>query len=273
MKYLHQYLDIAGLQVKEIVTIEESEITEVVEPSCKYLQAVAVVCSRVHKAVLRSLEQGMLPVCIGGDHSLAIGSAAGASGYLAGRNEALGLIWADAHIDINTQKTSPSGNVHGMALAALLGLGEPILTNIGIWGQKVQRSHTLAVGLRFADKAELVHLNEEGPHVVSMRTLDAMGIGRCLEGNVPRVLAGTGGLHLSLDLDVLDPALAPGVNTPFPGGMSFRELRVLCETVAATGRLVSLDIVEHNPEKNFEDLMLPIMGELIACTLGASAMP
>jgi arginase len=266
-------MEIAGLKVAKTITVDEPQHVDEGQPSLRHLNAVAAVCTNVHLAVAECHRQRMFPVCLGGDHSLAVGSVAATAAMLSERGHRLGLLWVDAHIDMNTAETTPSGNIHGMAMAALCGLGHPSLVNVGYEGAKVQREHIMALGLRLADRSELRNLRDEGPRVISVRDLDGTSIEAALRDWLPVILADTGGFHLSLDLDALDPAYAPGVNTPFPGGMTFREVRTICDKVAATGRLVSMDLVEHNPDMGRDDVMLPIISELIACALGASAMP
>lgn len=271
---IRDYLEAAGLVVAELYTIQEPYEPAMGNCSCRYLDGVANVVRRVTDRVGNCLNRGLMPVIIGGDHSNAIGSVSAAAQHL--REKQLpppGLLWVDAHIDINTVETTPSGNIHGMALATILGLGGSNLQALHGQEAVVRPENATVVGFRFADPSELPNIPAAGPAIYSMRDIDQSSVAAVMDDVLPRIAAHTGGVHLSLDLDSLDPSVAPAVNTPFPGGMTFREVRAVCDRIAATGQLMSLDIMEHNPEKGEDELMLPLMAELIACALGASAMP
>jgi len=271
---LKSQLEAAGVNVTEVITINEPHLTSISDPKQKYLDSVASTCRKVYRVCHQCLTNGIIPITIGGDHSVAIGSVSATSDFLRKETEKpLGLIWADAHVDMNTAETTPSGNIHGMALAVLCGLGDPSLTEIGQVTPTVNSRDVVCLGLRFADKSELPHLEGLGVTAYTMRDFDLHGSRAIIDDCFKKRLMKTGGLHLSLDLDVLDPSIAPAVNTPFPGGMTFRELRSVCDAAAESGMLLSLDVVEHNPGKADDDLMLPMIAELIACAVGSSAMP
>jgi arginase len=264
-----------GLQVTEAYNVVEPGTASEGHSTCRFCSAVKEVIDAVQERVLDCLRRGLMPVTIGGDHSIAIGSVSAASQHLHENGLAPpGLLWVDAHIDMNTPATTPSGNIHGMALATLLGLRHPDLEGIVLQQQAVRADHTAIIGVRYVDRSELTNIAEAGkPAIYSMRDIDQWSVAGLMEEILPRVAINTGGVHLSLDLDSLDPSIAPGVNTPFPGGMNFREVRQVCEAIASTGSLLTLDIVEHNPENGHEEVMIPLLGELISCALGASAMP
>lgn len=272
---IRKHLENRNLKVPEIYNIQEPDLPLMGDTSSRYADGVLNVLQRVKARIGDCLERQMIPVTIGGDHSIAIGSVAASSAHLHKHLQGpLGLLWLDAHMDMNSPSTTPSGNIHGMALATLLGQGCTQLAGLFESTPPVRPEHTAVVGFRFADLAELPNVAAAGsPAIVSMREIDQASISGVMEKVLPRVAADTGGVHLSLDLDSLDPSVAPSVNTPFPGGLTFREARTVCDTIAATGQLLSLDIVEHNPEKGYDDQMLPLMAELIACALGGSAMP
>jgi arginase len=190
------------------------------------------------------LGAGETPVILGGDHSLAMGSVAGAAAHAGGR---IGLLWIDAHADLNTPETSPTGNVHGMPLATLLGRGDPMLLDIGGKSPVVLPRHAALLGVRDVDPGERALIRELGLAVYTMKELDERGTGTCIREALARVTKGTKGFHLSFDMDALDPEVAPGVGTPVPGGLTYREAHLACELVAETGKLLSLDVVEVNP--------------------------
>jgi arginase len=211
----------------------------------RYLEPIVAVLRELADAVERSTSDGRFPVVLGGDHSLALGSIAGAS-----RTSRLGVVWLDAHGDFNTSDTTPSGNIHGMPLAALCGLGDPAL--VGLGGvvpdrPRVSPANVAIVGARSLDAGEQKLLRQAGVAVYSMESVDRLGISEVMSRAIEVVGRGTDGVYLSLDLDLLDPVLAPGVGTPVPGGLTYREAHLAVELLAETGMLVGLDVVEVNP--------------------------
>jgi len=205
------------------------------------LPAIRDVCSAVYAAARRACELGHKAIFLGGDHSIAIGTVGGVS-----HSESVGLIYLDAHGDFNTPESSPSGNIHGMPLATLLGAGHPELIDIGRPGPKLKAEDVVVIGLRELDAPEKQRLKESAIRAYTMREIDERGIHAVTREALQR-LGSHRRLHVSLDLDVLDPAEAPGVGTSAPGGLSYREAQLLCELVADTGRLSSVDLVEINP--------------------------
>ncbi len=208
----------------------------------RHLASIAAVCQEAYAATRACLEQGECAVFLGGDHSISIGTVSA----MALHGEPVGVIWVDAHGDFNTPEISPSGNVHGMALAALLGHGPAELTDIGRPGAKLQPSQAVLIGTRDLDVAERTALHASGILVFTMREIDELGMAAVARRALDhlRTLAR---LHISLDMDSLDPNEAPGVGTPVPGGFSYREAHLLMEILADTGKVRSLDIVEVNP--------------------------
>ncbi|MER3451272.1 MAG: arginase [Thermus sp.] len=207
-----------------------------------YLEAIREVCLTL-KGRVEELPEETFPIVLGGDHSLSMGSVSG----VAARGQ-VGVVWVDAHGDFNTPETSPSGNIHGMPLAVLAGLGHPRLVEAF---KSLDPSHIVLIGVRSLDPGERRLLQELGVRVYTMHEVDRLGIARIAEETLKH-LEGLP-LHLSLDADVLDPSLAPGVGTPVPGGLTYREAHLLMELFAASGRVRSLDLVEVNPildEKN-----------------------
>jgi arginase len=216
--------------------------------NARYLKQIADICTRTADAVLKTLEDGMTPLVLGGDHSLAAGSISGVSEFYRRRNEKIGVLWIDAHSDINTPDTSPSGNVHGMPLAALVGLGPEPLANIYGYSPKISPENTVLLGVRDIDAAERANIHRAGlGHVFTMRDIDERGMRVVMEGALQAAGSGTAGYHVSLDMDWIDPEDAPGVGTPVRGGATYREAHLAMEILADHGRLLSFEIVEVNP--------------------------
>ena len=234
----------------------------------KYVREIAKVCQRLRDIALKSLDAGALPLVLGGDHSLAAGSVA-ASAESVRRSAALplGLIWVDAHGDMNTPETTTSGNVHGMPLAALLGHEPAELASIGS-SPSVQPEHTVLLGVRNLDDREKERIRQSGVHVFTMKDIDRDGIARIAERALAVAADGTGGIHISLDMDVCDPSIAPGVGTAVKGGLNYREAHMVMELVADSRRLVALDIVEVNPTLDIRNVTAEFAAELALSALG-----
>ncbi len=238
------------------------------DKSKKYVKDIAKVCQKLHDIALKSLDAGALPLVLGGDHSLAAGSVAASAAWVQ-RTESrpLGLIWVDAHGDMNTPETTTSGNVHGMPLAALLG-NEPLeLASIGASPSVLPR-HTVLVGIRNLDEREKDRIRQSGVHVFTMKDIDRDGVARVAERAIALAAEGTGGIHVSFDMDVCDPAIAPGVGTAVKGGLDYREAHMLMEMVADSRRLVALDLVEINPTLDLRNTTAEFASELALSALG-----
>ena len=234
----------------------------------KYIEDIAAVCRRVHAMARASLDAGALPVVLGGDHSVAAGSvAASADAVRARTGKPLGVIWVDAHGDMNTPDSSGSGNVHGMPLAALLGQPPRELASIG-GSPSVRPERTVLVGIRNLDDREKDQIRAAGVHVFTMKDIDRDGIARIAEKAIALASEGTGGLHVSFDLDACDPSVAPGVGTPVRGGFDYREAHLLMELVADSQRLVGLDLVEVNPTLDVRNTTAELAVELTLSALG-----
>ncbi|WP_374689670.1 arginase [Promineifilum sp.] len=224
--------------------------------------AVAAVCQAIYDTARPWLEAGEFTIFLGGDHSISIGSIAAAA-----RPGPVGVIWVDAHGDFNTPATSPSGNIHGMPVAALIGEGPQALVNVGAPGAKLKSSEIVQIGVRDLDAAERERLIRSGIHVFTMRHVDELGMAviarQALDHlrHLPR-------LHVSLDMDSLDPAEAPGVGTPVPGGLTYREAHLLMEILGDSGQVASLDIVEINPILDDMNKTAELAVELAASLLG-----
>jgi arginase len=208
----------------------------------RHLHSIASVCGDVYEKCLTTLQQNESAIFLGGDHSISIGTVSAMHGY----SGAVGVIWVDAHGDFNTPEITPSGNVHGMALACLLGHGPRELTDIGRPGAKLKASEAVVIGARDLDDNEKDLLRESGILVITMRDIDEMGAAAAARQALEK-LGHLGKIHISLDMDSLDPLEAPGVGTPVPGGLTFREAHLLMEVFSDSGKVSSLDIVEVNP--------------------------
>src|SRR6188474_3235998 len=244
------------------------EIKSAGDPTKKYIREIARVCERLYKTSLAVLEKGGVPLVLGGDHSLAAGSVAATADCLRRDGTPLGLIWVDAHGDMNTPGTSSSGNVHGMPLAALLGSEPAELSRIGGFSPKIRPEHTVLIGIRNLDEREKEIVRAARVHVFTMKDIDRSGIASVVEEALSLAGRGTGGIHLSFDLDVCDPAIAPGVGTPVKGGLDYREAHTLMEIVADSGLLRALDLVEVNPILDDRNMTAILGAELALSALG-----
>ena len=234
----------------------------------RFLGAITTVCREVAQLTKAALDQGKFPVLLGGDHSLATGSIAGAAAFHAAKDERIGVIWIDAHADLNTPGSSKSGNVHGMPLAHLLGHGDSALANVAGVRPAVRGSNVALVGLRDADEAEREHIGKWKVRALTMRTIDERGVRSVMEEAIAVASDGTKGIWVSFDLDCLDPTDAPGVGTAVPGGMSYREAHLAMEMLADTGRLVGIDLVEVNPVLDEYNRTAGIGSDLLLSALG-----
>lgn len=237
------------------------------DPRKRYVIEIAAACGRLADLTAASVAAGRIPISLGGDHSLAAGSIAGVARSLKSRGARLGVVWVDAHADMNTPDTSPSGNVHGMPLAACLGHGPDELVAIG-GGASVRPEEVILIGLRNLDEREKSLVRRSGVRAYTMSDIDRRGVAAILQEALGAISAPVEGFHLSLDLDGLDPEVAPGVGTPVRGGLSYREAHLLCEMVSDTGRLVGIDVAELNPILDVRNLSAEIGAELILSALG-----
>ncbi len=217
------------------------------EASARFLDAISATCAELADRVAAGLERGEIPLVLGGDHAQAIGTISGLARHHRARGERVGVIWVDAHTDMNTPDTSPSGNIHGMPLAALLGRGEPRLVALAGDEPALRAEDVVVIGARDVDADEVPLVKELGVRVYTMSELDRRGTAVCVAEAVAQALAGTAGVHLSFDLDGVDPRHAPGVGTPVPGGLTLRESHLICESMSRTGKLLGMEMVELNP--------------------------
>jgi arginase len=215
--------------------------------SAKYLKEITATCTKAAELVLKTLEVGKVPMVLGGDHSIAAGTVSGVAEFYRRQEQKIGLIWIDAHTDMNTPDSSPSGNVHGMPLAAIMGLAPVELGRIYDFSPKVQPENCVLVGIRDVDSFEKENIRKAGVEVFTMRDIDERGMRAVMEEALRMAGRGTAGYHVSLDMDWIDPEDAPGVGTPVWGGATYREAHLAMEIISDHGRMLSFEIVEVNP--------------------------
>ena len=254
----HRVTDLgnAGVPIPEIVTAKEG---------VKHLASVKSVCEEVSERAAAIVSDGVFPIFLGGDHAIAIGTVSGVARSTPGART--GVIWVDAHADFNTPATSPSGNIHGMPLAALTGRGHPELVGIGGQGASIRTEDVVILGLRSVDLEEKLLLREAGVRVYTMKDIDAYGAAHVVR-NAIGDLAHVDRVHLSLDLDAVDPKVAPGVGTPVRGGLTYREAHLLMELVNEARIVSSLDVVEVNPILDVKNGTATLAVELVESLMG-----
>ena len=229
------------------ITVAIAEQKKAGDPHAKYLKEIAATCTKEAELVLKTLEAGKVPIVLGGDHSVGAGTVSGVAEFYRKQGQRIGLIWIDAHTDINTPESSPSGNVHGMPLAAIMGLGPPELSRILNFSPKVAPENCVLVGVRDIDAIERENVRKAGIGVFTMRDIDERGMRTVMEEALRMAGNGTAGYHVSLDMDWVDPEDAPGVGTPVRGGATYREAHLAMEIIADHGHMLSFEIVEVNP--------------------------
>jgi arginase len=264
--HLQTKLEALGYIVEDKGNIEVpiAEMCTINDPKLKYLDCIVPMSRRAAGAVSTSLQSGHFPLVLGGDHSLSIGSIRGAA-----RIKKLGVIWIDAHADFNTDETTPSGNIHGMPLAALCGFGDVRLSRL--WDEVlpvVDPKRVAIVGARDLDPGEKVNLREAGVMVMGMEQIDRLGMVAAVEKAIERVSRNADGIYLSFDMDAMDPRHAPGVGTPVPAGLTQREAHVACELVGETGALIGMDVVEVNAILDVQNQTGELAVEFVLSALG-----
>ena len=253
------------IEDKGNIDVPIQEMCSITDPKLKYIDCIIPMGRRLAGAVAASIQNGRFPLVLGGDHSLSVGSIGGAA-----KQKKLGVIWVDAHADFNTPETTPSGNIHGMPLAALCGLGDPRL--VSLWDETppvLDPKRVAVIGARDLDPGEKRNLHEAGVMVQSMEQIDRLGMVTALEKAIERVSRNVDGIYLSFDMDSLDPRHAPGVGTPVNGGLTFREAHLACEVIAETGKLIGMDMVEVNPILDVQNQTALLAVEFIRSALGS----
>ncbi len=238
------------------------------EKRAKYLNEIAEICKDLSATVQKSLEEGFLPIVLGGDHSIAIGVMSGIAAHYRKDKKQAGYIWLDAHGDMNTPESSPSGNVHGMPLASVMGYGAPELVDLLGFRPKVEPRNVVLVGVRELDAQEKKLIKKSGVHVFTMRDVDERGMREVMSEALKYAGDDTGGIAVSLDMDFVDPADAPGVGTPVRGGVTYREAHLAMEMLADSDAMVSLEVVEINPVIDEHNRTALLGVELILSGLG-----
>ena len=259
-----------GLQVEDIgnLSVKQPEEMPIGEKRAKYLQEIAETCGDVAAAAEKSLIEGFLPLVLGGDHSIAAGVAAGVANHFRKEKKQIGYLWLDAHGDMNTPESSPSGNVHGMPLAAIMGYGAPELVDLLGFKPKAEPGNIVIVGARDLDAQERKIVKKSGIHVFTMRDIDERGMREVMSDALKYAMDDTAGIAVSLDMDFVDPADAPGVGTPVRGGVTYREAHLAMEMIADTESMVSLEVVEINPILDEHNRTALLGVELVLSGLG-----
>lgn len=267
---LNQALAFQGFEVADAgnVHVHPPESMTATNPRAHYLKEIAEASEELAQMVEATIEEGAIPVVLGGDHSIAVGSVAGVSSYYRKQDQKIGIVWLDAHSDVNTPDSSPSGNIHGMPLAALLGRGAKELTDIAGFAPKVLPENTVIIGARSVDPPERALLKELNIRVITMSELDERGMATVMKEALDIASNGTVGFHVTMDMDFIDPFYAPGVGTPERGGATYRESHLAMEKLADSGKVLSVEITEVNPLFDTSNQTATLAVELILSALG-----
>lgn len=250
------------------IAIHTQEVQDIYNPRLKYLPEIARACRLLSEVTFQLLTEGHIPIALGGDHSMSIGSVAGIARWCRNYGRRLGVLWIDAHGDLNTPETTPSGNIHGMPLAVILGYGAPELTMLAGFSPMVELANVVLLGVRSLDPGERELIQATGLRVYTMQDIDRRGMYRVALEALEYLQQRADHLHISFDVDVLDPSIAPGVGTPVPGGLSYREAHLLMETIAEAGAIHSLDVVEVNPVLDNRNRSATVAAEMVASLMG-----
>jgi arginase len=271
---LREALERMGLKIRELGRIHapDPEAQAAGEPGARYLEPILEVCAAGRERILAALADGCFPLILGGDHSLSMGTAGAVADHYRRQGAPIGLLWVDAHADMNTPETTPSGNIHGMSLAVLTGRGAPALLSLMDAVPAVDPRHVVILGARELDPQERISVEALGVRVMSMSEVDERGVAACVSEALARVTAGTAGFHVSFDLDALDPAVAPGVGTPVAGGFTYREAHLICEKVAGSGQLLGFELVELNPVLDARNETARVGVRLVESALGKTIL-
>jgi arginase len=263
-----------GYEVRDLgdLHVEQSQATPAPSDKLKHLPEISVACKDLAQKVATVLEDGELPLILGGDHSIAIGSIAGFASHCRKRNESPGLIWFDAHADMNTPESSPSGNIHGMPLAVVLGYGAPELVNIGGFSPKLDPVLCIHVGARDIDRGERELIRKLGIRFITMRDIDERGMSACMDEAIQIASRASGGYAVTFDVDALDPGDAPGSGTLVRGGLTYREAHLAMEKIAEAGGMRSLEVVEINTALDINNKTAELGVELILSALGKTIL-
>lgn len=271
---LNERLERLGYEVTDAgnIVVRNAEMMQITDHKLKYLPEIAAACQKLADQVEAALAAGARPIMLGGDHSIAIGSVAGLAAFYRQRDQRVGVIWFDAHGDMNTPDTSPSGNIHGMPFAAILGRGARELTHISGFAPKVYPEDCVLIGARSVDPEEATALKASGVRVVTMRELDERGMSAVMDEAMWLAARRTAGFHVTMDMDFVDPDYAPGVGTPVPGGPTYRESHLAMEKVADSGKMLSFELTEVNPVFDTSNKTAELGVQLILSAFGKKIM-
>jgi len=271
---LNQRITQLGYEVRDLGDIRIDCPTQASPPQSKtkYLREIVAACEKLSDEVQSILRGGEMPIVLGGDHSIAIGSVSGIASIYHERNQPIGLIWFDAHADMNTPETSPSGNIHGMPLATLLGYGATELTELSGFAPKLDPRFCAHVGARDIDAGERALICKLGMRFFSMREIDERGMSVCMDEAIAIAAAAPAGYHVTLDVDALDPGDAPGSGTVVRGGLTYREAHLAMEKIAEAGGMLSLEVVEINTALDVNNRTAELGVELILSALGKTIL-
>lgn len=267
---LHERLTALGYQVEDLgnVAVDQPESLPSGPANAHFLEQIAHTCARLAEMVEKAADRDRVPLVLGGDHSIATGTIAGMSRHFHKQRKKVGVIWIDAHADMNTPESSPSGNVHGMPLACCIGRGPKELVELAGHVPMVDPGNVVLVGLRSVDEIERLNVRSTGVHAFTMRDIDERGLRTVIEQAIQAASKGTAGFHVSFDMDACDPAEAPGVGTPVPGGLTYREAHLAMELIGDSGGMTSVEIVEVNPVMDVANKTAVLGVELIMSALG-----
>lgn len=271
---INQAIAFLGYEVTDAgnVHVHPPEAIAQTNARAHYLPEIAAAAEQIAGLVESALENGSTPVILGGDHSIAIGSVAGLSSFYRNKDKKIGIVWLDAHTDINTPETSPSGNIHGMPLAALLGYGAKELTEVAGFSPKLLPEHTVVIGARSVDPGEREIIKTLGVRVFTMKDVDERGMSTVVDEAIEIASRNTAGFHVTMDMDFLDPSYAPGVGTPERGGATYRESHLAMEKLSDSGRVLSVEVSEVNPLFDTANKTAQLAVELILSALGKKIM-
>ena len=269
---LAERLQQLGLDVKDLgdVDVPLPEECDIGDKTMKYAEDITGVCEDLCAKSLKALKDGRTPIVLGGDHSIAMGSIAATAKFHREQKKKIGVIWFDAHGDMNTPDSSNSGNVHGMPLAHVIGMGDEGLRNIGGFSPKVLTSNCVLFGVRDLDEREKKIIHGSGVRVFTMKEIDKNGISHAMDEAIEVASRGTAGIHVSFDIDACDPSVAPGVGTPKKGGLNYRETHLCLEMISDCGKLLAMDMVEINPIFDNRNHTAEFGSELILSAMGKS---
>ncbi len=259
-----------GYEVRDLgnVMVDQPESSPVGPSNARYLAQIAHTCTRLAELVEKAAGEDRLPLVLGGDHSIAVGTVAGVANHYRKSGQSIGLIWVDAHADMNTPEISPSGNVHGMPLACCIGKGPAELTHLLGYAPKVDPRNVALVGIRSVDDKEKKIVQQTGVNVFTMRDIDERGLRQVMQDAIQAATDGTAGFHVSYDMDSVDPHEAPGVGTPVKGGITYREAHLVMEMLGDTDKITSIEMVELNPVIDEANKTGILAVELVMSALG-----